>query len=377
MSEKIRVIYAGNYSKGEGYPRANVLIEGLSALSNFKEIRYLLWQEKEDKEKEIKKPLKKVLPFLKSIFFFFKNIEEFKNSQIVVVGFPGYVEIFLFKLLQILTGSTFKTFFDYFFSVYESLVFERKVIKEKSLIAKLLFFVDKTGLLIADRVLIDTEEHRDFICKMFNLKKEKFIVIPVGENEKYFSFLPYPEEKTPFTVLFFGTFLNLHGIDKIKDAVKLLENNKEVQFILIGKGKNDYIFKKEKFNNLQFVNEFIPPEELKKYIEKSHIILGIFGENERANIVIPCKIYDALASGRPVITGKTKSSLKLFNNKEFVILCKNTPDEIAKAIEKLYNLDNKSLKELGKKAYQFYKQNFSPEAIGKKFILEAELEIQR
>ena len=376
MKKNVKIIYTGNYSKGKGYPRANTLIEGLSLYSDFKEIRYPLWESGENKEEEVKKPYKKVIPFLKSLVFFFKNIEEYKNADALIVGYPGYIEIFVFKLVQILTGNTFKIFYDYFFSVYESLAFERKVIKENSFFAKLLYFIDKFGLLISDRVLIDTAEHRDFLCEMFQLKKEKFAVIPVGESEKTFSSLPYPEGKNPFTVLFFGTFLNLHGIDKIKGAIKLLEDNQNIKFILVGKGKNDTLFKEEKLKNTEFINDFISPEELKEFIKKSHVILGIFGENKRAQIVIPCKIYDALASGRPVITGKTPSAENMFKDKEFVFMCKNSAESIAKTIKKVYNLDNKTLCSLGGKAYQYYKQNFSPKALGLKLIQEVELEIQ-
>jgi len=376
MEKKPKIIYAGNYSKGKGYPRANVLLEGLRNNCDLKEIYYPLWKESEDKEKNVKKPYKKIFPFLKSIFFFLKNAEELKSADAVIVGFPGYFEIFVFKFIKLITGANFPLFFDYFFSVYESLVFERKVVKENSFIAKFLYFFDKAGLLTADKVLIDTENHRDFIAEMFGIEKEKFAVIPVGESEKYFSFSPYPKEKNPFTVVFFGTFLNLHGIDKIKEAVKLLENE-GVRFILIGKGKNDSIFKKEKFKNLEFVNDFLPPEELRKHIEKSHVVLGIFGENKRAGIVIPCKIYDALACGRPVITGKTPASRTMFENLEFVVLCKNSPEKIAESIKKLSCLPQKKLEELGKKAYDFYKKNFSPNPIAFKLLKEIDGEIHR
>ena len=376
MKRKPKIIYAGNYSKGKGYPRANVLLEGLKKNCDLKEIYYPLWKENEDKEKNVKKPYKKIIPFLKSIFFFLKNAEELKSADAVIVGFPGYFEIFVFKFIKLITGADFPIFFDYFFSLYESLVFERKVVKENSFLAKFLYFFDKAGLLTADKVLIDTENHRDFIAEMFGIEKEKFVVIPVGESEEYFSFLPYPKEKNPFTLVFFGTFLNLHGIDKIKEAVKLLENE-EIRFILIGRGKNDTLFKSEKFKNLEFINDFLPPEKLKKYIEKSHVVLGIFGENKRAGIVIPCKIYDALACGRPVITGKTPASRTMFENLEFVILCKNSPEKIAKSIKKLSSIPQKNLEELGKKAYKYYKENFSPESVTLKLLKEIKNDKQR
>ncbi len=362
--EKLKIVLAGNYSKGEGYPRINTIINGLKDRCNFKEIFYPLWKGKEEKEKSVKKPLKKLIPFLKSLFFFASHIEEFKNADAVIVGFPGYFEVFFIKLFLILTGSKATLYLDYFFSIYESLVYERGILKKNSFFSKALFYFDRASLLIPDRVIIDTDEHRDFINDLFKIDRKKFLTIPVGESEEYFSFLPYPEHKNRFNVLFFGTFLNLHGIDKIKEAIKLLEQEKSIHFILVGKGKNDFLFKDSNLKNITFINEFISPQKLKGYIQKSHLILGIFGGNERAKVVIPCKIYDALACGRPVITGKTPAAERVFKNKDFVILCENNGKEIAKSILNFKKRDLSELKSLSETAYRFYKTNFSPEAIG-------------
>ncbi len=372
MGKKLKIVYAGNYSKGEGYPRTNVLLEGLSSIAELTEIRYPLW-DKKDKERELKKPLATMLSFFKSCLFFLKHSENMKNGDIVIVGFPGYAEIFLFKLIKILTGAQYRIVFDYFFSVYESLTMERKVVKPQSFFGKLLYLFDKAGIKTADKVLIDTEPHKEFVQSLLNLSvkdSKKFIVLPVGETEKKFPFLEYPKKKIPFNILFFGTFLNLHGIDKIKRAIELLEDKREIKFILIGKGKNDSLFKERRFKNTEFVNRFVPPEELLGFIKKSHAVLGIFGDNQRADKVIPCKIYDALACGRPIITGKTKAAEQLFQDKEFVILCDKNGKSVADSIEKLHQKNIEELSNAGKQAYLFFKENFSPKKIAFKLIKE-------
>ena len=54
--------------------------------------------------------------------------------------------------------------------------------------------------------------------------------------------------------------------------------------------------------------EFIPMcrfETVKSYIKEATICLGIFGETQKAQLVIPIKVYEALAMGKPVITANT------------------------------------------------------------------------
>jgi glycosyltransferase involved in cell wall biosynthesis len=60
------------------------------------------------------------------------------------------------------------------------------------------------------------------------------------------------------------------------------------------------------FSNVRF-ESWLPYEHLPNRIAKAHILLGIFGSSVKADLVIPNKMFQAMAVGRPVITRRSKA----------------------------------------------------------------------
>jgi glycosyltransferase involved in cell wall biosynthesis len=101
----------------------------------------------------------------------------------------------------------------------------------------------------------------------------------------------------------------LHGIDTIVNAASIIEKNqKNIRWVLVGKGqeqeKIDALIKK---NNLKSIHRisWIPYEKLINYIADSDVCLGIFGASGKSLRVIPNKVYQILAAGKPLITADT------------------------------------------------------------------------
>src|SRR3989339_1350559 len=128
-----------------------------------------------------------------------------KDYDAMVVGFPGYQAMILARFL------TRKIIiFDAFASAYDSSVFDRKLVKPKSLKALYYWTLDWLPCRLADAVLLDTNEHIKYFVETFRIKPEKFFRIFIGADDKIY----YPEIENPnkkFTVLFFGTFIPLQG----------------------------------------------------------------------------------------------------------------------------------------------------------------------
>ncbi len=64
---------------------------------------------------------------------------------------------------------------DAFFSLYDSWVFDRKYVDRYSLKSFVYWFYDWLGCAIADKVLLDTNEHIEYFIKTFKIKRESLL----------------------------------------------------------------------------------------------------------------------------------------------------------------------------------------------------------
>jgi glycosyltransferase involved in cell wall biosynthesis len=201
---------------------------------------------------------------------------------------------------------------DAFLGLYNTIVEDRKLVKTGGLLSRIIRAYEGFVLSLSDKVLIDTQQQADMLSTMYLLPVDKCVPIPVGINETIWSPKPLPLETKQFTAIFWGTFIPLHGIETIVDAARILNSQKaKIQIELIGTGQTanqiQSLLNEDWPENLLWKKKIMPHEELAKYVVKAHCILGIFGMSEKANNVIPYKLYQALALNRPVITRASKT----------------------------------------------------------------------
>ncbi len=298
-----------------------------------------------------------------------KQYVKINNScSAIIVGFPGWYDVPLsFVIAKIFKK---KLFFDIFVSTYETYVLDRKIVAENSLRAKFYFALDWLNLKLADFVITDTVAHKTFYQKLYGIKSNKFIVVYLGSDSDYF----FPKQtKLETDVLFYGSYQPLQGVETIiKAAAKI----PEIKFKLIGEGQErasaEKLAKMLKLRNVEFV-DWVNLKKLSDEIRKAKICLGIFGASDKADVVIPNKVYDSMASKKPVITKKTKAIKELFSNSQNIILCKkNNPKELSREIHKLL-LNQPLSKKISNNGFKFYNDWLKPELVVKplvKFIYE-------
>ncbi len=290
------------------------------------------------------------------------------KHDLVIVSFPGQIDIFLAKALTFFSRKPL--IFDPFMSFYDTFVFDKKIVKRKSLLAKFLYLIDKCSCQIADLILLDTKEHIKYFSKMFHINKNKFCRIFVGADEDIF----YPRtlekrKREEFVVLFYGKFIPLQGIEYIIKAAKLLEKQAEIRFKIIGFGqlskKIKDLSRRLNVQNVTFI-DWVEYQDLPKHIAEASICLGIFGKTEKAKRVIPNKAFQALAMKKPLITGDSPAAREALINEETAILSRmGNSEAIVKSI--LLLKKNRQLRErISENGYHLYKREFTSEAIGKK-----------
>lgn len=314
--ERLKVLYFGVYDPD--YSRNRVLISGLR--KNGIEVVECCISAKEN---------------LKPLKLFFKYLRLKSGCRTIIVGFPGQEIMFLARLI-----SRKPIIFDAFTSHYGGYILDRRYFSPKSPRAKYYRFLDKWSCRLADVVLLDTQAHIDFFVKEYKISPEKFRRIFVGTDSNVFK--PTNGGNKPFSerfiVHFHGNYIPLQGVLYVIKAAKILEGE-NIFFNLIGNGQT---YKSDRklaedigVKNINFI-EPVGYEILPDYIEQAEVCLGIFGDSPKTELVIPNKIYEALAMAKPVITSETTAVKELLTDREDVLFCKKAdPKDLADKILEL------------------------------------------
>jgi len=206
--------------------------------------------------------------------------------------------------------------FDPLVSRYETRVLDREDVSPGSAQERHNRNLDRMSLGLADLILADTVAHAAFYSSEFAIPRQKIAVLPVGFDEDMFAEAPFPAEGGTCNVLFYGTYLPLHGTETIIGAAEILRHA-PVAFTLVGQGQT-YGSARERARGLPVKTvTFVPPvssAELARLIERADVVLGIFGTTPKARAVIPNKVYQALAVGRAVITAETPAIAEHFRS---------------------------------------------------------------
>jgi len=306
---------------------------------------------------------RKKTPF-KYLDLIFQHRKIKNKYKVMIVGFPGHSIMPLAWLLARLNGK--KIIFDVFISLYDSNVFDRQICSPKSLKAKYFYFWDWLSCRLADKLLLDTQAQIDYFVKSFKLPPDKFVRIFVGSDEEFFFPQKKEKENNTFLVHFHGHLIPLHGIEYILKAAKILEKE-NIEFRIIERGqlhqKAHSLAQEFDLKNIRFLKP-VPYYCLKEYINQGDVGLGIFGLTPKANRVIPNKIFEILACGKPLITAETSAAKELLSDKINCLFCRAGDEkDLAQKILQLKN--NHQLREkIAQNGYQLFLDKLTPEKLG-------------
>ena len=299
-----------------------------------------------------------------------KKHQEIKDKyDLMIVGFPGHIVMPLAKLI-----CRKPIIFDVHLSYYDSLVYNWGKIKKNSLQALWYFFLDWFSCRLADVVLLDTKSHIKYFVKKFKIPESKFIVVYHGADDSLFSashkFRQIDnQQKDEFIVEFHAYFTRLHGLKYVIQAIDILKGEK-IKLWVIGRGeeykKAKVLVNKLGLNNVVFY-PVLPPLQLVKQISKADLGIGILGDTDKVDRVIPNKLYELVALRIPVLTADSPAVREKFSSKDLALCPKATPQAIARTI-KLVKDDIKLRLTLINNSYIIFKKDLIPKAVGRQLL---------
>jgi len=286
-----------------------------------------------------------------------------------------YLELFFAKLFRK------EIIVDYYISIYDSMVNDRKTVSVNSFAAKKLLFKDNLLLKLATKIIflnksesiyyqsiakykVDQDKVR-IIPLVIDFKKERFELITISDDSS---------SDSNFNICWWGTYIPLHGLVNIIAAFEFLKGEKIILNVfgdsdLKSKPYVDLIKKLGVESNVKINNEYsFTNGKLAPFlIQNCNLALGNFGESEKARTVLVNKLVDSLALGLPCLTIETKATKELLNEGDGIIYTTTTPSEIAKKILEL-SVDRSYLATVGKNGFQMYLNKFSPDKFKTEFI---------
>jgi len=316
---------------------------------------------------ECHEPLDKYATIVSAYFKLFSKHRKI-DYDLMIIPWRGVITIPLAKLIHRKPIIYFPAF-----SIYDTLVNDRKKIKKNSFKAKFVHFVDKQACKWSDRVVLESTEEINYFVKEFGLAKEKFYQLPLAADESIF----FPtstsfSDKNQFVVLFFGTFIPLHGIETIVKSAAILKNHYDISYIICGDGQTkpqiEKIIKKNNLKNVKLLG-LVSKETLVENIKNSDVCLGIFGNTLKASKVVTNKGFQILASKKPLITMESPAAIEshLVNRKNCILVPPSSPEKLAEEILFLKN-NPEERKKISTSGYQTYLENLSMKKVGIKLV---------
>jgi len=368
MRAGMRVCYFGTYDAD--YVRNRVLIQGLRARGvEVVECHSRLWRGTADKVREVEKGL--INPrlwwrFLLAYMQLLRQYLKLRDWDVMVVGYAGHLDVLLARILASIGRKPLV--FDAFLSLHETLVDDRGLVDGRSVMASLVFRLEKAGCALSDVVLVDTQAHAQYFSSKYGLPRSKFRRIWVGADETVYRPTHTPPSEAPFTVIYFGKYIPLHGVKYIVEAAAELAAHPDISFELVGRGQTygemRRLAQRLQVRNIIWRPEWQEPAELAQRIAQADVCLGIFGTSAKAGRVIPSKAYIALAMKKPLITRESPAAREVFVSGENSLLCL-AGDAQALAHRILALKDDPSLRErIAVNGHRLFQERFSSQAIG-------------
>lgn len=370
----LRVLFFGTASTEPGYPRTRVLLRGLRERGVVvDECRQPLWPTSGERVRAAHSlfSARNLLQVLRTQAALARRLLSIGDHDAILVGAEGHLDIVLVRLLTLWRRRP--VLFDPFVSLYDTVVEDRALVPARSMRAHLLRLVDQLACRFADFVILDTVEMMRHYVADFHVPADKLGRVLVGEEPECFSPLgdepPTEPAGAPLRVIWFGTHIPLHGVSVIIEAAAALRTA-GVEFTLIGTGQglDEARVRARGADNVTFVPRFLPPAELREQIHRSHVGLGIFGTTAKARRVIPCKVYDILSAGRPLVTADTPAIRELLTPGEDAILVPpGDSDALARALIALRDDAPRRLA-LARAGMLLYRTRATPAVLGAELV---------
>jgi len=381
----MKAVCWGTYDIGK--PRTRILLKGLRENGvEVVECRADVWRGVDDKSqvsgigRKIALAARWFLSYPSLIYRYLR----LPAHDAAIVAYLGHLDVLMLWPFAKLRGVPIV--WDAFLSLYNTVIEDRKIFGARHPAALLLYCWEWLACRAANIVLLDTKAHADYFVERFGLDADRVGVFYVGAEVEKFDYGAGPRHEATgnaspaenLTILFYGQFIPLHGVGTIIEAARVMENE-EVDWIIIGKGQEAprvrRMLDEHELPRVSWL-PWVEYEKLIEHIRRADICLGIFGDTDKAARVIPNKVFQVVAAGRPLITRDSPAIRELFpeSTPGLYLVRPADPGGIVTAIEQ-FRAERRQFE--SSELFPEVRRRITPEAIGRQVVSLIERTVQR
>jgi len=201
--------------------------------------------------------------------------------------------------------------------IHPDLAIESGILKNKLLI-RIAYSFEKWIYGHADLIIVISEEFKNNLLRK-GVNADKIKVIPNWVDTEFVK--PFPKDnyvseklslKDKFVIMYAGTISlsSIVSLSSLLDAALLLKEHQDILFVIVGDGlkKNILVEKagKMKLSNVIFTG-FFPYEDIPLLFACADLLLVPVDVN-KSKLSLPSKLYNCMASGRPILSLAPDSS---------------------------------------------------------------------
>jgi colanic acid biosynthesis glycosyl transferase WcaI len=232
----------------------------------------------------------------------------------------------------------------------------------------------------SDHIVVVTPAFKEYLNARWGVPMEKMSVVVNGVETDRFTPYPAPSDlrrelgvpEGKFVAAYIGTMGMAHGLKTILDVAELLrEQAPQIVLLLVGDGGNRgelvQIAQQLNLQNVIFTGQQ-PREKIPAIINSADVCLSLLKNEDVFKTVIPTKMLEYMACGRPVVLGVGGQAEKILLEAGAGISVEpENPRAIADAILAMYS-SPEARQRFGKKGREFIRSRMSRDATARDYL---------
>jgi glycosyltransferase involved in cell wall biosynthesis len=224
----------------------------------------------------------------------------------------------------------------------------------------------------ASHVVTVTEAQRAAIVAG-GIPADQVTVVPNGVDEQFLSGAAPSSApgSGPFIVTYIGTLGMAHHLETLLDAAHRLRGDSGYRFRIVGEGARRAALEAQAralaLDNVEFVGER-PREEVPRWIAESSACLVLLRKTDVFTTVVPSKMLEIMAVGRPIVLGVRGEASALLNRAGAgVAIEPENAEQLVAALAAL-RADPPRRRPMGESGRQFVRREFLREALAQRYL---------